>query len=257
MIGFCPLASGSKGNAIYLGTPKAKILIDAGISAKMIVSRLEEIQVDVRELSAIIISHEHGDHIQGLKVLTSKYNIPVIANLQTAKAIVNHLEMQPQLKIFTTGEPFSFLDLEITPFRVRHDAVDPVAFAIQTNGIKIGICTDLGSVTQEVARSLMGCDILYVEANHEPNLVHASTRPDVYKNRVLGPMGHLSNEACGFLLKTVFHPNIRQVYLAHLSSECNTPEVATKSVSSFLAQHAITLPLCIAEQETKTAPVLF
>lgn len=257
MLGFCPLASGSRGNAIYLGTPKAKILIDAGVSGRTIVSRLEEIQVDVRDLSAIIISHEHSDHIQGLKVLAYKYKIPVIANLQTAKAIVSHFQAQPELKIFTTGEPFSFLDFEIMPFRVKHDAVEPVAFAIRANGIKIGICTDLGCVTQEVVRSLLDCDILYVEANHEPNLVQTSLRPDVYKTRVLGPMGHLSNEACGFLLKSVYHPRIQQVYLAHLSSECNTPKIALDTVSSLLQQHAINLPLCIAEQDTKTHPVLF
>lgn len=257
MEGFCPLASGSKGNCIYLGTKQTKILIDAGINTKTITQRLAEIHVDIADIDAILVSHEHSDHIAGLKVLTGKYNIPIIANQLTAKAICEYLHATPRFKIFITGEPFEFGDLEIHPFSVQHDAIDPVAFTIRFDALKLGVCTDLGFVTTLVASHLERCNLLYVEANHKPEMVHASNRPMIYKQRVLSRSGHLSNEACGELLSHVAHDTLRQVYLAHLSSECNSPEVALTTVSSILQQSGIILPIAIAHQERKSTPTLF
>jgi phosphoribosyl 1,2-cyclic phosphodiesterase len=252
MVVFCPLASGSRGNSIYLGTDKTKILFDAGISTKAIKERLAEINVDVAELDAIVISHEHHDHIQGLKVLAFKYNIPIIANSATAKAICEHLHDEPKFKIFTTGEAFEFHDLSIHPFSVKHDAIDPVGFAVQTEEMKIGIATDLGFVTKTVMHHLAACQILYLEANHEPSMVHGSSRPPVYKERVLGPTGHLSNEDCGKLITSVFHNDLKEVFLAHLSSECNSPQMALHVVSRVLQENGLTVQLTIAEQDKLT-----
>lgn len=257
MEGFCPLASGSKGNCIYVGTKSTKILIDAGISTKMIKERLAEIGVDLSEIDAILVSHEHSDHIAGLKVLSLKYGIPIIANQLTAKAICEYLRETPRFKIFLTGEPFAFGDMQIHPFSVQHDAVDPVAFTIAFDALKIGVCTDLGFVTTLVSSHLANCNLLFVEANHKPEMVHASNRPMVYKQRVLGRTGHLSNEACGELLSHVAHDALKQVYLAHLSSECNTPEVALNTVRSILLQNSIELPIAIAHQEVRSTPTLW
>jgi phosphoribosyl 1,2-cyclic phosphodiesterase len=257
MYGFCPLASGSKGNCIYLGTKKTKLLIDAGISTKAIKERLAEINVDISEIDAIIVSHEHTDHILGLKVLALKHNIPIIANSLTAKAILDHLHECPKFKIFITGESFEFQDLEIHPFSIQHDAVDPVAFTFRFDGLKLGVCTDLGFVTSLVRNHLLECNVLYVEANHKPSMVHSSSRPMSYKQRVLGRTGHLSNEACGELLSHVAHDGLKQVYLAHLSSECNSPEVALSTVASILEQHGITTRIAIAHQETNSIPTYF
>jgi phosphoribosyl 1,2-cyclic phosphodiesterase len=257
MEGFCPLASGSKGNCIYVGTKKTKILIDAGISTKAICERLAQINVDISEIDAILISHEHSDHIAGLKVLACKHNIPLIANQQTAHAICDYLKLTPRFKIFLTGEPFEFGDIEIHPFSVQHDAIDPVAFTLAFDSLKIGVCTDLGFVTTLVSSHLANCNLLYVEANHKPEMVHASPRPMVYKQRVLGRTGHLSNEACGELVAHVAHDGLKQVYLAHLSSECNTPEVALNTVSSILERHGICLPIAVAHQEKKSTATLF
>ncbi len=257
MEGFCPLASGSKGNCIYIGSKKVKILVDAGISTKAICERLAALNVDIRQIDAILVSHEHTDHILGLKVLASKYNIPILANTQTAKAIVEHLHFCPKFKIFLTGETFEFGDLEIHPFSIQHDAVDPVGFTIRLDSIKLGICTDLGFVTTLVSNHLTKCQLLYVEANHSPSMVHACSRPMVYKQRVLGRTGHLSNEACGALLAEVADTSLKQVYLAHLSSECNTPEVAKNTVCSILETNNIQLPVAIARQETASIPTLF
>jgi phosphoribosyl 1,2-cyclic phosphodiesterase len=257
MEGFCPLASGSKGNCIYLGTKKTKVLIDAGPSAKSIISKLAEINVDIAEIDAILVTHEHTDHIQGLKVLAYKMGIPVFANHETAKGIVATFHDCPKFKIFSTGETFEFGDLEIHPFSVQHDTLDPVAFTIRYDGLKLGFCTDLGFVTSLVQNQLNGCDYLYLEANHQVSMVHSSARPMIYKQRVLSRSGHLSNEDCGKLLSHVSHSKLKHVHLAHLSSECNTPEVALNVVKGILREHGIELEMCIAPQDMISKPIHF
>ncbi|WP_068466843.1 MBL fold metallo-hydrolase [Candidatus Protochlamydia phocaeensis] len=257
MKGFCPLASGSKGNCIYLGTAQTKVLIDAGISAKAIQARLAEINVDLTEIDAILITHEHTDHIQGLKILAYKMGIPLFANHETAKGIVDAFHDCPKFKIFSTGEPFEFGDLEIHPFSIQHDTLDPVAFTIRTSDLKLGFCTDLGFATSLVQAHLRECDYLYVEANHQPSMVYASPRPMVYKQRVLSRSGHLSNEACGNLLAQVYHPKLKHVHLAHLSSECNSPETALTVIGNILKEHGIQLDMCVAPQEKISKAIYF
>jgi phosphoribosyl 1,2-cyclic phosphodiesterase len=257
MKGFCPLASGSKGNCIYLGSGRTKVLIDAGISAKAVQLRLSEINVDLSEIDAILITHEHTDHIQGLKTLAYKMGIPVLANHETAKGIVEAFHDCPKFKIFSTGETFEFGDLEIHPFSIQHDTADPVAFTIQTGNLKLGFCTDLGFATTLVQSQLQSCDYLYLESNHQPSMVHASPRPMIYKQRVLSRSGHLSNEACGTLLAQVFNPKLKHVHLAHLSSECNHPETAIQVVKAILEAEEIQLELGIAPQDRIGRPIYF
>lgn len=257
MKGFCPLASGSKGNCIYLGTDEVKILIDAGISAKALKSKLEEIHVDLADIDAILISHEHTDHIQGLKTLAYKYQIPVLANQETAKGIVETFHDCPKFKIFCTGETFEFGDLEIHPFSVQHDTLDPVAFTIRANGLKLGFCTDLGFATSLVQTQLQECDYLYLEANHQPSMVYACSRPMSYKQRVLSRSGHLSNEACGNLLAHVFNSKLKHVHLAHLSSECNSPEIALTVIADILEKKGIRIDLSIAHQDKISKAIYF
>lgn len=254
MEGFCPLASGSKGNCTFLGTKKTKILIDAGISGRATKNKLEEIGVDLEEIEAILITHEHSDHIQGLKTLAFKYAIPVFANAETAKEIYSILGNCPQFKIFTTGERFTFKDLEITPFSIQHDTVDPVAFIIQAEGLKIGFCTDLGFATTLVRSQLKGCDYMVVEANHEPSMVHACARPPIYKQRVLGRGGHLSNEACANLIAEAMGENLKHVHLAHLSQECNSEITALETVKNKIGEQ---VELSIAPQDRPAKPIYF
>lgn len=249
LIGFCPLASGSKGNCIYLGTPQLKLLIDAGLSAKATKEKLQEIGTDIHDIDAILITHEHTDHTQGLKILALKMGIPILANNETAKGIVEQLHECPKFKIFSTGETFKFGDLEIHPFSIPHDTLDPVAFTIKLDSLKLGFCTDLGFISSLTQYQLQDCDYLYVEANHQPSMVHASSRPMIYKQRVLSRSGHLSNEACGHLLSQVAHPGLKHVHLAHLSSECNTHETALNVIRTILQEHGINLEMCVAPQE--------
>lgn len=257
MKGFCPLASGSKGNCIYVGTEQTKVLIDAGISGKAVIAKLAEINVDLADIDAILITHEHGDHIQGLKVLGAKYGIPIFANHETAKGIVEAIGDCPKFKIFSTGETFEFGDLEVHPFSIQHDTLDPVAFTIKTGSLKLGFCADLGFVTSLVTHQLQACDYLYIEANHQISMVHASSRPMVYKQRVLSRSGHLSNDDCGKLLAHIAHPKLKHVHLAHLSSECNTPETALSTVRTILDSKGLKLDMCTASQDMVSKAIYF
>jgi|SRR5579862_12040 len=257
MHGFCPLASGSKGNCLYLGTQKSKILIDAGLSAKAIRDRLDQISVRIEEIDAICITHEHTDHIRGLDILCQKWGIPILANSDTARSICTILGISPKFKIFTTGEAFEFGDIEIHPFTIQHDAMDPVGFTIKIGSIKIGICADLGFATTLVINQLKQCDYLYIESNHQVSMVHASCRPMVYKQRVLSRQGHLSNDECADLIEKLYHPELKHIHLAHLSSECNAPELALKIMRDKLASLRASTEVSIALQEGVSKPILF
>ncbi|MBA3602142.1 MAG: MBL fold metallo-hydrolase [Parachlamydiaceae bacterium] len=257
MEGFCPLASGSKGNSIYVGSKRTKLLIDAGLSAKATKERLSQINVDLADIDAILITHEHSDHILGLKMLAFKMGIPVLANSETAKGIVNSFHECPKFKIFSTGETFEFGDMEIHPFSIQHDTLDPVAFTIKIDSLKLGFCADLGFATTLVQNHLRNCDYLYLESNHEPSMVHASPRPMVYKQRVLSRTGHLSNEACGQLLCEVAHSKLKHVHLAHLSTECNSHEKALGVVQEQLSRQGIQIEMCVALQNTVSKAIYF
>lgn len=257
MKGFCPLASGSKGNCIYFGTEKTKILIDAGLSGRATALRLQEIGVSLDDIQAILVTHEHIDHIRGLDQLGCRKKIPVFANSDTARGIYELIGEAPPFKIFTTGETFVFQDLEIHPFSIQHDTLDPVAFTIKTSQVKVGFCADLGIATSLVRSALRECDYLYLEANHEPSMVYASPRPQIYKQRVLGRQGHLSNQESADLLIEVYHPKLKHVHLAHLSSECNSQELALQIMRSKLKEHNLEVEVSIAFQEKNSKPIFF
>lgn len=257
MKGFCPLASGSKGNSIYIGTEHTKVLIDAGISMRMLKKRLEEINVDLADIDAVIVTHEHTDHIRGLGMVGCKMGIPVFANGDTARAIYETLGEAPKFKIFSTGETFEFGDMAFHPFSIQHDAIDPVGFSIQMGSIKIGFAADLGFATSLVINQLKDCDYLYLESNHQVEMVHACPRPAVYKQRVLGRMGHLSNMQCADLLKAVLNPKLKHVHLAHLSSECNAPDLAQTIMEQMLEREGSSVEVSIAHQDKVSKAVLF
>ena len=257
MRGFCPLASGSKGNSIYLGTDETKILVDVGISYNLLCSRLEKIKIDIDEIDAILITHEHMDHIDGLKTILPKVDIPVFTNSETAKGIYKNLHVMPRFKIFTTDESFEFKNLIIHPFSIQHDTLDPVAFTIKIGNIKIGICSDLGLVTSLVKKNLQDCDYLYLEANHDIDMLFASKRPINLKKRISSRQGHLSNKECIFLLDAILSPNLKHLYLAHLSSECNNQDLAKNIIQKLLDEKSIKAKISIAFQEKISTCVVF
>jgi phosphoribosyl 1,2-cyclic phosphodiesterase len=249
MFGFCPLASGSKGNAVFFSSKETKILIDAGIGYNEIALRLEEINVKLSDIDAIFITHEHTDHIEGLKTILPKTEITVIANSETAKGIYGYLNFMPKFKIFTTDEPFEYKDLSICPFSIQHDTLDPVGYVIKTQGLKIGFCTDLGFATTLVKKNLSDCDYLYLESNHDLNMLFASKRPMSLKKRISGRQGHLSNEDSLNLLDAILHPGLKHIFLAHLSKECNSLELVENRVRDFLKMKNSTASVSVAHQD--------
>ena len=227
----CMLASGSKGNAIYVSGGSTSILIDAGLSGIEIERRLNSKGLYPEDLDAIIVSHEHTDHIQGVGVLSRRFNLPVYMSSKTEKASVSQLGNVRVIKNFECGSPFMIKDLFIHPFSISHDAEDPSGFTINQNGTKVGIATDLGIATSMVKEHLKGCSLLILEANHDEDMLINGPYPWPIKQRIKSRTGHLSNEASKNLLKELQHDRLKYVILAHLSQTNNTPQKALCEVS--------------------------
>ncbi|MDX9702224.1 MAG: MBL fold metallo-hydrolase [Candidatus Auribacterota bacterium] len=231
----CVLGSSSSGNSTYLELGNSRFLIDAGLSARVIEQRLAMLNVAVADLDAIFITHEHTDHINGLKVLAGRNPVPVYCTRHTALEIESILKITPEFYIFSSGEPFKFDDVVIEPFSVFHDAQDPVGFCFHYNGKKIGFASDLGYVTTFVKRQLQNCDALLIESNHDVNMLIADQkRPWSVKQRIKGRQGHLSNEHACELIAEIAHPGLRHVVLVHLSQDCNRPDMAYKRMAQTL-----------------------
>lgn len=251
---FCPLASGSKGNCALLTTHSTKILIDLGISKTSLINRLRLLSVSLEEIQGIFISHEHTDHIGGLKSTLKEYNIPVVCNLETAKKILSFLSFVPNFKIIKTHEPFLFYDLLVTSFNTFHDAVDPIGFTFQKGNIKFGFCSDIGQISSLVEYYLSGSHYLYIEANYDPVLLSQSNRALIYKQRTMGKFGHLSNQECAKFIKVLAEQNLISIYLGHLSQECNTPDLAKQTVLKELTSFPH-LTVHVALQEKNSIPM--
>ena len=233
----CVLASGSSGNSIYIGNDNTRILIDVGISCSGVLTRLAEIGVEPASLHAVCITHEHDDHYRGLRVLHRRFGTPLFGNAGTVEAIqrnVNHRELPWNL--FTTGHTFTIGTLEIHPFRVPHDSYDPVAFVVSEADTRIGVCTDLGIATDLVRSRLRDCDALVLETNHDEEMLLASNRPWSLKQRIRSHKGHLSNEMAGALLSELASERLRNVFLAHVSRDCNRLPLAMHTVRRHLAR---------------------
>lgn len=212
------LASGSSGNCTFIDSGGAKILIDAGISARRVSGCLQKFGTQVNELDGVIVSHEHQDHAKAVKSLP----VPVYASSRT-----RHLwDGVDDWREFRTGEPFKVGDIVITPFPVPHDALDPVGFTLEANGKKVGIVTDIGSATKVVVERLRVCDMLIIESNHDEERLLTGRYPPELKQRVGGSLGHLSNRQCSQVLERVAHGGLRFVVLAHLSEKNNLPRLA-------------------------------
>jgi len=232
---FTILGSGSSGNCAYLETDETRLLIDAGFSGRQIRQRLASISRAPESLHGILITHEHSDHVQGLSTIAAKLNIPVYCNRHTAQAIEEQLGLKLEWRLFATGSTFEVGDVAVDTFSVPHDAWDPVGFLLRTAAGNIGILTDLGHATRLVIERVRESNILLLEANHDLKLLQEDTkRPWSTKQRILGRHGHLSNEAAAGVAEEVVTDRLRQLYLGHLSRDCNSPELAHATVHSRL-----------------------
>ncbi|MDR0929553.1 MAG: MBL fold metallo-hydrolase [Oscillospiraceae bacterium] len=237
---FCPLRSGSGGNALFVQAGRARVLVDAGLSGKKIECALGEIGIAPETLTGIIISHEHSDHIQGAGVLSRRYDLPLYATEGTWRAMGDQRVADKNRRVFAVGEDFFIRDLAIAPFAIPHDAAEPVGFSLLHAGRKICIATDLGHIAPGWTQALRGADLVLLEANHDPDRLRASIRYSAHlKARILGRQGHLSNGDCGQVLVQLAQSGLRHAILGHMSEETNTPELAFDTVSAALQEAGV------------------
>ena len=228
MFSLTVLGSGSGGNCALVTSDRCRILIDAGFSARRISQRLQSLGVEPESLDGILLTHEHSDHIAGLKVFCGKFDVPVYCNSLTAEYLCREgIAEANRYKIFSTGSSFTIQDIDVQAFYVPHDAVDPVAFVLSSDYGSVGFLTDLGYAPKLARERIREVHTLVVETNHDEQRLQAdSKRPWSVKQRILSRHGHLSNEAAAALVADIAGENLRRVILGHLSRECNSPELA-------------------------------
>lgn len=238
---FCSLYSGSTGNSLFVQGEETKVLIDAGVSAKKITESLAAINVDIKEINAILVTHEHIDHIRSIGTLAKKYNIPIYANLGTWNGIENEklvINIENR-NYFKNGKSFEIGDLKIKSFSTSHDAMDSCGFSIESDNKKVSIATDLGEATKEVMENLKASKFVLLESNYEPEVLRACSYPYSVKSRISSKKGHLSNNQAGQTISKLIESGLMRVMLGHLSKESNFPELAYKSVANELIRNGI------------------
>lgn len=247
------LGSGSSGNCAYLETEETRLLVDAGFSARQIRQRLASIGRAPECLHGILITHEHSDHVQGLLGLADKLGLPIYCNRPTRDAIAFATGGRFDWRLFATGNSFEIGDLSVDTFSIPHDAQEPVGFLIRTTAANFGFVTDLGHVTRLVLERVRAAHVLLLESNHDVRMLQeCPRRPWSLKQRILGRHGHLSNEAAADAVAELMSADLRQLYLGHLSRQCNTPELARCVVSARL--DALGAAHCGLELASQAAP---
>lgn len=222
---FASLGSGSRGNATLIQQAKTTVLVDCGFSARETEKRLQQIGEDAESLSAILITHEHADHINGVRVLAQRYQIPVFSTAGTASAL--HSDLVPLIQEFSSHEAFAIRDLQIKPFPVPHDAREPSQFVFSEGAVHLGLLTDTGFITPIMETALDACDALMLEANHDEKMLEAGNYPASLKARVGGRFGHLSNHQSADLLNRINTAKLQHIVAMHISEKNNAPEKVT------------------------------
>jgi phosphoribosyl 1,2-cyclic phosphodiesterase len=272
MLHLAVLGSGSSGNSALVCHEETRILVDAGLSARQLCTRLSELGVDPDSLTAIVLTHEHGDHTRGLEVFCRKREVPVYATIHTCAIVRENVGAALKWRQFEAGHSFRIGRIDIHSFSVPHDAVDPVGFLFDNGESRLGILSDVGHVTKAILDRLDGVDTLFAEANYDDVLLMNDTkRPWSTKQRISNRHGHLSNEQTADLVCSIASNQLHRVVLGHLSSDCNTPEIAVAAIAKRLEasgfagvevecadRHcAIPLrPVAKARERVETAPIL-
>lgn len=259
MFQFYSLYSGSTGNCSIVQTEHTKILIDAGESAKKMTEALQALNINPEDINAVLITHEHSDHIKGLGTFSKKYHIPVYANTETWNAMplqTEKIEIENRKEfLFST---FHIGDFEILPFSIPHDAANPCGFNITYKNKKISIATDIGHMNEQIIKHLTNSCFILLEANYDPEILKCSSYPYPLKQRISGPNGHLSNDMAGKTISYLLNSGLQQVMLGHLSKENNFPELAYKTVVEQLMENHLSensIHLSVANRYV-TSPVI-
>ncbi|MBQ4507063.1 MAG: MBL fold metallo-hydrolase [Firmicutes bacterium] len=240
-LAICSLASGSSGNCYLVRTPSAAVLVDAGISARQVKLRLEAMGLSLDDISAVLITHEHADHVKSLEALAKKTRAAICMSRGTYGALDFELD-EDRLMLFSSGESFEIAGMDVKSFALSHDAAEPVSYSFGSGGRRLVIITDTGVVTEEIFEEAKDADILVLESNHDVNILRVGRYPWFLKMRILGERGHLSNDSAAELLLRIAQEEApgtekeRIVLLAHLSQENNFPEMALATVSNELSR---------------------
>ncbi|MCF8050187.1 MAG: MBL fold metallo-hydrolase [Desulfobacterales bacterium] len=251
----CTLASGSRGNAIYLSDGATSILVDAGLSGIELERRMQARGLSPERLDAMIVSHEHADHIHGVGVMSRRYKLPVYMTGKTRDSLPPSIGKIADLRTFQPGAGFALDDLWIDPFSVSHDAAEPSGFTFSCNGLKIGLATDLGVATALVKERLKGCRLLILETNHDLRMLEEGPYPWPLKQRIKSRLGHLGNEASRGLLAALLHDGLSHVILAHLSQTNNCPEKAVAAVAPVLNASRAALSVALQDEPGRVVVV--
>jgi len=229
------LASGSSGNASLVRSESVTLLVDAGLSARQLTERLSQCSVSASDIEAILITHEHSDHVKGLPQWCKQHNTPIYCNRHTSTLLREKMPLHQKWNLFETGASFALNDLTAQSFSIPHDAVDPVGFVLREKDLSFGFATDLGYATRLVIDSLQGLDGLLLEANYDEELLQQdSKRPWSVKQRIASRHGHLSNDASAELLQQLLHEKLQHVALGHLSADCNREALALEAIDRIL-----------------------
>lgn len=249
MLKFCVLASGSSGNSSLVATSRTRLLIDAGLGVRDLMKRLACAGESVDSLDAILITHEHSDHVAGLCRLLRKVGrkIPVYITSRTAP-VMDWEDCEPAIERFQAGSSFMIGDIAVDSFTIPHDAIDPVGYTFRVFGVKIGIATDLGYIPESIKYHLRSTDVLLLESNHDIEMLKVGPYPWSVKQRVMGRNGHLSNDVVSDFLTSDLASSTRALILGHLSEHNNHPELVRMSAATALERRGLETRLVIAEQ---------
>ncbi|MBO4878966.1 MAG: MBL fold metallo-hydrolase [Clostridia bacterium] len=252
---FIPLFSGSSGNSSVIEAGKTRVLVDAGLTGKLITEALYSVGVSPETLAGILVTHDHVDHTKGVGILSRKYDLPVYANEGTFRAmspIVKELDFK-NVRLFRTGEDFYIGELNVTPFKTPHDAAESVGFTFAHRGKKLCYMTDIGCFRESMFDEAAGSRLIFIEANHDVEMLKSGPYPYQLKMRILSESGHLSNENCGKALVRLYETGVRYAVLGHLSKENNTEEAAYQAVTAELEKAGITdMRVIVAKRDAVT-----
>ncbi len=261
MMRYCALFSGSSGNCTYVATNSGGVLVDAGVTAKRIDAALAAREIAPQSIKAVLVTHEHSDHVAGIKMLCKRYGWPVIASVGTLDALAQGDRVSPSQTLYAAQDGCSFLvaGMRVTPFGTPHDSRACLGYRFDADERSLALATDMGYIPPSVMSAICGCQTVHIESNHDPVMLQNGPYPYPLKMRILGEKGHLSNDACATVLPKLVEAGATRIALAHLSRHNNTPQLALSTATGALAMAGVTVGrdclLWVAEPDSKQSVV--